>query len=376
MPWSAGPLSRPSFERFASSIVLTEVVRDYVDGCVGWLFAVDYGDGTKVAVSAALGDNQLGILTLDPTVSHSTGPLSWTNLTDAFGLELAGDHWHVYAHHRHWISFATGSQFSQYLWLAEIEQIGDDDFSLIRLLDVVKGMTSDSGPTNDHWMVDMANGVAVAVFASTGAGSRWLHILNRGVSADSDTEISGNVDPALSHSNGGSAIREPFDGGVAPGEIHIFAPSTLSPQYASVIHHFVTDATLEPSATSVYAPDIEEGFDTDGDGVVDAFANLTMPTAVRFDNGHYLVTYRRIYPLRASGDYNDNGDIVREMFDASGAVVDRVDGSGAPIPHPEYLTTGETCNNPHSMRFGNYLITCWTDNSVSHCVLLCEEING
>ena len=80
-----------------------------------------------------------------------------------------------------------------------------------------------------------------------------------------------------------------------------------------------------------------------------------MATTVLFDNGWFVVTYRRIDYLQAQS--SDSGEIVRDLFEADGT-----------LPKREVLATTNNWNRPHTTRFtndgGDFLITCFcSDNT-------------
>ena len=102
-----------------------------------------------------------------------------------------------------------------------------------------------------------------------------------------------------------------------------------------------------------------------------------MATLVRFPNGYTAVTYRRIEPgLVTVAGGPDYGDIVRDVYDDTGALESR----DALVKYSE--TRG--ANRPHtalytSTRGALFLLTCWDEYDTLNttalgCTMLVERV--
>ncbi|MEK7461268.1 MAG: hypothetical protein AAB647_03595, partial [Patescibacteria group bacterium] len=171
------PSTSPSVTVTDPAPKFTKVSETTIDGGNLWLFPVDDG-GTKLALSTEQGNRiQMGRLDL----TNPNQKVAWKTVastTDTGGEGIA-DHWHIYAHDAHWISFSvTGANRSFLLKL-------DKDFNRLSLSNVVNKdivstaeltalgiQTGETGnpmagqarsvTTNDMFLVAEPNGVAVS----------------------------------------------------------------------------------------------------------------------------------------------------------------------------------------------------------------------
>jgi hypothetical protein len=369
-----------------------------VDGANSWLFPVDSG-GSYLVVSAGNG-REKHIAAIDPLNVPSGGSLRWTTVVSNSEIETLGmgatiaDHWHVYAHGRHWLTIQT-DKFG-YLWLIQVDQSDDEttftrhldgsDPKLVEILPALNVVPLYLAGTNDHFMVDMVNGVAIAVKQGSadvdvdGTGTCWFHVKNRIAEATdtadrltylkSASEIAGNSGDVngLTHTNGGSALRAEFSDPDAPldiHEFHLFVPQTIQSNTAGspgnhpgvILHLVATDAFT--TATTIVAASGNIGDDT-------GQYQGAMATTVLFDNGWFVVTYRRIDYLQAQS--SDSGEIVRDLFEADGTLHKR-----------EVLATTNNWNRPHTTRFtndgGDFLITCFCSDNTQHAYMRVDDIS-
>ena len=339
---------------------LSEVVEAFeVDGLDDWCFVVDYGSESTVVISGVSGF-EVHMAVVDPLALTGATIDWWTNLaTLGVTNPTVGDIWHIFQEGVsgqlwHWISCAHGTDNREALTLYKIEQIAET-FSLEEeIFVVVEGSHGvDVGETNDHWLVPLFGGIAIGQQSDGGSGSYWHHISRRGVVK------SGSVIDSFRHSNGASALlvaeapTVAADLSITPSEvkIHVFAPSTLDATTASDLRWIVVGKDLDNA-------------DMDGSKILlsESGHNLAMPTVVRFANENFLVTYRK-FAIRTDNT-DDSGDIERQMFDSSGVEL---------WTAPEVVYAG-SANRPHTMRWGDYLITCWTQDT-STCRMQVEEIS-
>lgn len=247
-----------------------------------WLFAVDQGDESGFLVfsgeSPVEGESEttINLAVFNPItdlLSRGTGSSTyqeadidwgstWTDVLDRQGLATEdgftdrqiSDHWHIYAHGYHWISYSIrgksgGVPQNAEIWLAQISVVIATDGSWAYTVDTHVqlgyvygyGWQADSASvtlpdtcsTNDHFLVETADGVAVGVFRhgaggppATGPGHRILYyslsVGRRGIYTDF-----GVWSTAYDHVNLASARS--FPPAIDPG-VH-FISSLVSPDW-------------------------------------------------------------------------------------------------------------------------------------------------
>lgn len=160
-----------------------------------WLFAID--DGKDELALSAEKDNTL-IMGRWNLSSPST--VTWQTIltsTDLSGNAIS-DHWHLYAHHHHWIVVST--QNARVSYLLQLDQ-NFNQVSLQKVADYEISLTNGDIPTNDMFMVDEADGLAIGHYEPP-TGHR-LFRFDSSANALSHVDIGGDD---FNHGNGSSAI--------------------------------------------------------------------------------------------------------------------------------------------------------------------------
>jgi hypothetical protein len=172
------------------TVSFSKVYEGSVDQANIWLFPVPDSDGRMILSTERSNELYMAELTVDDPSAR----VSWKQVvssSDIDGNKIA-DHWHVFAHGYHWITFSITSANGAYL--AKI----DKDLDLIALERIVENPTF---PTNDMFLVAQPDGVGAAFFLP-GYGHRVLRF-------DTDLNEIGSVDIGGGqsiHGNGSSAI--------------------------------------------------------------------------------------------------------------------------------------------------------------------------
>lgn len=291
-----------------------------IAGASLWLFAVEDGEG-KVVVSA---EHQGRLLMGRLDLNQPEAKVDWKVVLDPSEIQAPSlaDHWHIFAHGAHWIVVSTPFSGSYLLKL-------DRGFNRLGLFSVAPGQQSgpDNVPTNDMFLVEEPQGVAVGHFLP-GRGHRIFRF-------DPNGNPLGTVDfggGTFTHANGASAQ-------MAKSGFRVFAPHSLHPLTPSPIYLIWAD----PNWTPVDGRILLEEPDT----------NFAMPTAVELASGHWIVHARvrdltQTEPQAEPGfQMPDDGAIVRYVLDPEGSVLSR-----------EVLMS-EGGNRPHTSLIGDLLVTTW-----------------
>jgi hypothetical protein len=296
-----------------------------VEGAPLWLFAVADGSKSTVAVSA---ERSQEILIGRLPLARPSSRVRWKVVAgrkDTGGVGIA-DHWHIFAHDSHWISFSTARANQSYLLKL------DRSFVRQGLWTVARGERR--MPTNDHFLVAEKDGVAVGHFLP-GYGTRLFRFDRRG-RLRAKIDLGGG---RYRHGNGSSAYRS------AGGHLLLASEHLNMVAQGSVLW---IEADSQWALKSVKTL-LEE-----------KRAHIAMPSGVRLNSGYWIIHARvcsGAYPRgvrpppappRSDGRMApDDGAIVRYLISPKGAVVSRrvlVDKGG---------------NRPHTALVGNRLITTW-----------------
>ncbi len=247
-----------------------------VPGVQLWLFAVD--DGGEAPVWSGERTQGGGIFVVRCAIDD-VGTLTETDwqqvlaLTDAlaqFPVDSAfrtptshADHWHIYAHGRHWIAFSMADG-------ADGVGIGlltlDDSLAVVtgptRLYRSVAAATNVA--TNDLFMCETPTGVVIffKTFPPARAGEELT--LVEATAADPslpDVAVGMVTDPlgllaGTPMANGGSAYYE----ATAAEPYVLLVPSTLAPSAASVIQQVRLDAAFEVTEAAVVRSRVDRGY--------------------------------------------------------------------------------------------------------------------
>ncbi len=289
-----------------------------------WLFVVEDSEGRLVASCERGQRLHVGVLDL----SGRAPRVEWKGVAGAKegGGDAVADHWHVFAHGRHWLSYSTpGARRSHLIAL-------DDRLECVSSWVVADDEKAGRGGilTNDHFLVAEPDGVAVGHFFP-GQGHRVFRISKDGTPRGEVDIGSGE----FRHANGSSA--NPIAGGFA-----LWASATLAPNQSGWVRWIEFDADWSPR--TVQATIEKKG------------ANLSMPSAVKLASGTWVVHLREIdgaaggpppKPGPGGAQPRDMGDIVRYLVGADGKVGTR-----------EVIADVE-CARPHTLLVGDRLITTW-----------------
>ncbi len=311
----------------ASTPTITQGTPFSLSGAGLWLHAVTDSEG-RVVLSAA--ENQaVEMAYFDP--SNPTGAPSWKTVITPSQVGASGlaDHWHIYADGHHWIVVSDSS--AQNSWLFEL----DDSFNVVGSIQVVKNglpfsttvqaPNSNTVRTNDMFLVAEPNGITVAHFLPP--DSNRLFRYNFALQLQSITDIGGEQSAQYDQNAGSSAFA-------TSSGFTVIAPTTLAPNMQSNLMELTYDANWNAvSAETLLA--------TSG-------TNYAMGTAVVLPGGDMAVTARVLSPLLSSPSGSDNGNIVRYLFDSS----------GNQLSSTTLVGNGQG-NRPHTLLFGNDLITTW-----------------
>lgn len=292
-----------------------------VEGASLWLFPVDDGTG-DLAVSA---ENTKSLLLgrLDPGAS-ALRP-AWREAAssqDAGGSNIA-DHWHIFAHDHHWLSFSNSA--ARRCTLIKL----DRGFKRVGTWTVYEGPGM---PTNDHFLVAEPEGVAVGIFRP-GFGHRVFRF-------DRDGKSLGRIDVGggrFAHGNGSSAIA-------TPKGFRIVATETLNMAQQGGILLIDTDANWKPQSAKLV---IDEDRKNVAMGVANPLATGHLAITARVCSNAYP---RGTMPPPPPEDQKrlapDDGAIVRWLLAPDGRILSRTELSEKGV-------------RPHTALVGNRLITTW-----------------
>jgi hypothetical protein len=251
--------------------------------------------------------------------------VSWTEVAtsvDTAGQQIA-DHWHIFAHGFHWISFSASARNSYLLKL-------DTSFKRVALIPVVLNSPT---PTNDMFLVAEPEGVAVANFLP-GTGNRLYRFDVQGHSRG-QVNIGGG---GYIHGNGSSALPLPS------GYLGL-AAETLNPAVTGASRAIVFDSGWRPQCSSTL--------------VDESGTNAVMPSGVRLPSGYLIVNLRirsGVAPRGSGGTPgfgSDAGAIIRLVVAPDGSIKSRE------------TIVADGGNRPHTSLIGDMLITSWDEETGS-----------
>lgn len=317
--------------RFMSILPATQV-----DGAPMWLFAVEDTQGRVVLSSERNQSLQIGILE-----DENVGGVEWQTVASSEDVgENISDHWHVFAHGYHWLSFSTQSADKGYLLQL------DEDFNRVRLMNVTDSMTGVVGtmPTNDQFMVETADGVAIGYFYP-GYGHYVAEVDLNGAVTDTFTIGGGEY----AHGNGASAIYVEDHGYM------VLAGTTLNYLAYSRLLALGFDENWDPIELNVTTL------------VDESTTNFSMTHGVVIgttgDDEDIVVVARRVEDVYPAGEMpppvsggklsDDGGSIVRFVFDGK---------TGEELSR-EVLYEGNSAHRPHVAYIDGRLYTMWDENN-------------
>ncbi len=333
-----------------------------------WLHCVPDGDpsgtGLPVMLSAEY-NRDVYVARADPldTGIFATGALSWTLL----GTENSGDvsdHWHVVSGGKHYVSTSDRATANLYACAFEpdLSDAGSPPTSgSTPIFSTSSGSSTDADyATNDHFMYPTRTGVAIGVWKSS-TPCLVVGFVESDLTLYSTAEVG---DSALVLANGSSVTRMAGSGSAA---LAFLCPSNMSPYSGGSVMRYV-EANL---SLAVWAEETTREIEFTSDD------HLAMATMVRFPNGYTAVTYRRLEPgLVSTRGGPDYGDIVRDVYDDTGALQSRdalikySDTRAANRPHTALYT---------SSRGAMFLVTCWDEYDTLNsaglgCTMLVERV--
>ncbi len=333
-----------------------------------WLHCVPDGDpsgtGLPVLLSAEY-DGNVYVARADPldTGIFTVGALAWTPLV-VENYDDVHDHWHVVSGGKHYVS--TADRATENLYACAFEpDLSDAAAPTIRgkaVFSQTDGSSTDVDyATNDHFMYPTRTGVAIGVWKSS-TPCLVVGFVESDLTLYSTAEVG---DSALVLANGSSVTRVAGSGSAA---LAFLCPSNMSPYSGGSVVRYV-EANL---SLAVWAEETTRETEWTSDD------HLAMATMVRFPNGYTAVTYRRLEPgLVSTAGGPDYGDIVRDVYDDTGALQSR----DALI---KYSDT-RAANRPHTALYTSsggalFLVTCWDEydtlnSAVLGCSMLVERVS-
>ena len=339
-----------------SSLSLSEITTVEVNQAPIWLFPV-VDDGGQIYLSAEGGG---GIKIAKVSMAELEGANkkispTWKTVIspEQIGGESVADHWHIFAHDRHWIVFSTQKATVGRLLVLSKDL---DQLALITLVNEMAliedevpfvGPGGSFLPTNDMFLVEGSSSVHIGFFLP-GTGHRLFGV-------DLSYTPSPNVDiggKSYTPGNDASALR------TANGYLAL-VPDTINALAYSALHAIQFDNDWTPVCRVEL--------------VGMAKTSLSMPSAVFLDIGE-LVIHSRLRPdAHAKGERPpppksgsplqtiDNTQVWRFVIGANGVVKQQqaIDGIG-----PAF--------RPHTTVVGNRLLTAW--DRVGHTYLRVDSI--
>lgn len=334
-----------------------------------WLFAVDDGSSNDVMLSAEF-DGNVYMARIEPTSGNFA--VAWT-LIDLAATQThdISDHWHVFAHGYHRLS-CNCPENDQGLGDIILAQV-DSALSTAAAPSQVQAVSStdstrasdaefdeDVGATNDHFMVEMYSGLGVVVGHFNNADLRIvffdkaLGLRTNRTSGDTFGDVSIGI-IGKQFSAGGFAFREPASadfewdgkkwvwGDVSSYDWNVMAPNTMNWEEGGPLRFW---RTADNSWSSHVSPPVEVmNFEQSG-------YHIAMPYVVRVGL-YWVMTYRRVATDSGNSLENDNGDIVRDIYNSNWV-----------FQRQEVLLTASASragNRPHCQLWRGYLITCWDE---------------
>ena len=336
-----------------------------------WLFALpdefSNTDGTfmlSIADSRVLYVGRIDLGSLDDRLGSgdadaAAASIDWVEVDLAStGVSEITDHYHVYAFGKHWISFAAydGTDATDTdLWLVKIDPL-DVVIALARgaatvppAAEVLVFSTTDSTAlrydasetyqTNDHFIVPVPTGIAVAIGHPTNASLRVItadRMLSSTAVGDVEFgDIRAFYDPM---SPTGSAIAS------LEGDWKLLVPSSNSPATTqNELNLIETDAAFSaPTTTS---------------SLTNTAYNFQMASFVELANRDLVVALNRV---PTSGNYTSGETVVKDYGDIVLAIYNAAD-----LSSEEQSAVIQSCSHaqlgarPHVSRLDRWLLTCW-----------------
>ncbi len=312
-----------------------------------WLFPVV--DDYQGLVLSAEGNGGIIVSRIDPLDTASFGSPSWTTVasTADTGGENIADHWHIYAHGYHWISFSTTSANKCFLLKMDM------DFNRIGLYTAYTNKTFKSiqnAVTNDHFLVEEKKGVAIALFQhgdKSSTGKPRMIVKRFTSNGGSKATKFVPADSPNSYSNGGSAYLQT---GRCPAHISpcfmIFVPEKIDETVKGDLIHLIADKNWQVKSSSKILSNV--GF------------NYSMSSMGYWKNNFAMLTVKK-------------SSVIRSASSASGGKIMRyvVDGNFKKY-NTKTISFGYS-HRPHTVLYSkrtrrkltDYLITCWDQSDSS-----------
>lgn len=335
-----------------------------------WLFAV-YDRNTRDCMLSCEKDSQLYMARMDlfrelkQAENAAFKAMDWSLVGTTTGTP--SDHWHIFAHGRHYLSFNDTATTGTELYVLRVERDLSDVSSPVELCLIsvyeqsgtpgtcLTGWNVPSAPVlltnclvslNDHFMVVAATGVYVVV-ADQKNNELLVCQTDNGLTTGSQVGTYGFTDLQPDGSEyaiqaGGSGGRGGASGGVRNYDFVTQTSFDTTSTADSDLYYGVRDDTFSPPASPTWEISEEDDYGND--------LFLMFPTRIKLTNGWSIVTYIR---YDTTSGY-DGGDVVRQLFDASDAESGDV----------EVLMTASATRGaarPHVTLVGNFLITTWDE---------------
>lgn len=293
---------------------LTETVANSEMNDMGlWFFAIDDGETELAASGEYAGEIYLGRL----DITAPEDDIDWEAVitSDMIDEEWIADHWHVYAHGYHWITFSLAGTHKSYL--AQI----NTSLELLDLQVIADEVDLGSGtimPTNDMFLVEEDSGIAIGHFNPVYGGHRVYRYDTSGSFVEY-IDIGGG---SYSHANGSSAIQN--DEGYV-----VFATQHIGDIESEVYFIQFDEDWNETSIATLIS-------ETD--------ANVAFSSAIETDD-YYIVNARVVNDISGT---NEDGHIVQYIFDEELNELSRT------------IVADDTgYHRPHTTLFGDQVITTW-----------------
>ncbi|AJM92713.1 hypothetical protein NPIRD3C_1501 [Nitrosopumilus piranensis] len=309
-----------------------------------WLFPVV--DDSQGLVLSAETNGEIIMSRVDPLNPPSFGSPSWTTVATSVdsGGENIADHWHVFAHGYHWISFSTAS--AKKCFLLKL----DSNFNRIGKFSVYSSRNSKGFPntvTNDHFLVEEKNGIAVALFQhgdKSSTGKPRMIICKFGINGIGKGVKTVPADSHHNYSNGGTAYLQT---GRCPAHVSpcfmAFMPEKIVETVEGSLIHLIVDKKWQITSSSKILQKTGH--------------NYSMSSMVYWKNNFGILTVKD-YNLKKKVKFPSGANIMRYVVDGKFKQYGKktIVLGNAHRPHTTLYST-------KTRRKMNFLITCWDQSN-------------
>lgn len=356
----------------ASGALFAGEVTGYGGSSGNWLFGVvDVHTEAAGFLMMSLGFNNkiyMGTLDLSALLGGTTSSglgdvanlrISWTEISIT---GRASDHWHIWAFGYHWISYNDDPTNSVYLLRVTLDPTTG---APVRFDETLIYSESDSTvpffnprttygiSTNDHFLVEVPGGIAVALWCPSENSLRIITVdaANPGTAVGGVVTFAGSAYGTGFYCNTTGSARAASPGGIGPmPDWEILVPDSIFPTTSSnSLHLWSTDDVFSTPLTSLAS-------------LTDASYNLQMATFERLANDEYVVAYKRVPTSNLYSDgssvRSDYGDIILSIYDST---LSSTDQTVVCLLASSYDASSYSGNRPHVCRWGRYVITCWDE---------------